>query len=174
MKRSFVNKIGFTLMEVLITVSVVAVITAFAIPQFTKSMDRSEERKLLLDMTTIQSAQAVYKARYGDYWPPVDLGGPLPVSVSDITELNTALGLNIVQGSKEAYTCMRPAFDPATYICTSMYITTPSQVRSGGRGGPTTIPARGWGFNIGPGPVEVGVNPSCRAGRGGCPTVVNH
>jgi len=92
-------KNAFTLIEMLVVVTVIGIITAFAIPSYRKALDRAEERQVRLNLQLIAGAQEAYKARYDEYWPPVGVGN------QGLAALNSALKLSIVQDPKFVFTC---------------------------------------------------------------------
>jgi prepilin-type N-terminal cleavage/methylation domain-containing protein len=94
----FWERYAFTLIELMVVVVILGIIAAFAIPNYSKAMERSHEKQILLNMQAIASAQVAYKARYGFYWPY-----PLSGNVG-IAQLNPALQLNIVPGN-DIYGC---------------------------------------------------------------------
>jgi type IV pilus assembly protein PilA len=62
------NKKGFTLAELLIVVAIIAVLTAIAIPVFSKQLEKSREAT---DVANVRSAYATLMASYlqaGDGW----------------------------------------------------------------------------------------------------------
>ena len=81
------NKAGFTLIEIIVVVTVIGIITAFALPQFTKSMEKERARRVNLNLTIIHSSLEIWEANAGSY----------PASgTQDLTYLNTNLNLNII------------------------------------------------------------------------------
>ena len=81
------NKAGFTLIEIIVVVTVIGIITAFALPQFTKSMEKERARRVNLNLTIIHSSLEIWEANAGSY----------PASgAQDLAYLNTNLNLNII------------------------------------------------------------------------------
>ncbi len=56
-------KKGFTLAELLITVVILSVLTAVAIPNFTASINRANARQAIAHLRAIRSAEKMYAAR---------------------------------------------------------------------------------------------------------------
>lgn len=58
---------GFTLIEIVITAVVIAILSVIMIPQYTKFVEkgRAEEGKLMLK--SIRAAEKIYRADYGTY-----------------------------------------------------------------------------------------------------------
>ena len=78
---------AFTLTELIITVVIISMIAAFAIPNYQKAVRKTYERNAILYLTTIHGANEIYKARSGEYVSatPLDLAG-----------INNALSINII------------------------------------------------------------------------------
>ena len=82
-------------MELIVVVVIIGVIAGFAIPSYQRAVDKAEERRMALNMFTIQQAMEIRYAKTGDYitedWPDTDT-------------VNAKLGIHI--------------FDPdTTYLC---------------------------------------------------------
>jgi type IV pilus assembly protein PilE len=65
---------GFTLVELLIVVIVVAILATFAIPQYLKAVERAKEGKAKHAMSLIASGQKMYRAE-NDAYTAVAAGG---------------------------------------------------------------------------------------------------
>lgn len=112
------NTKGFTLVELMVILIIVGAITALAIPQFTRSITISRERRALNNLHLIHSAEITYQKNNNVYWPP---GG----AVQNLAAINTNLFLNVLADG-DTYTCRfkpppgsgydcRAAFDNAAY-----------------------------------------------------------
>ena len=64
---------GFTLIEVLITLTIIAILMSFVAPYVLNRPDQARELKLRYDFEAIESALALYKLDKGRY-PAQDLG----------------------------------------------------------------------------------------------------
>lgn len=98
-------------MELMIVVSILGVIAAFAIPNYTKSVERSHRRDAETQLTTIWSANQIYRAQNGNYWPN-DAAG------RGIADINNDLGLGIIPNGMTyscagAFTCTAARQPPA-------------------------------------------------------------
>jgi type II secretion system protein G len=73
MKRNF----GFSLVELLITVAIITILMAIAIPAYTNFVAKGRDSKRRSDLKTLQSALTQYRADQGSY--PISLipGQPL-------------------------------------------------------------------------------------------------
>lgn|SRR3989338_2438840 len=89
-------KKAFTIMEVMTVVIIVGVIAVFAIPNFSKTMEKSYEQDALTQLTAIHAAQDIYRAQTGAYWSPG--------VTYDVTAINSNLGLSIMENGMQ-YTC---------------------------------------------------------------------
>ena len=63
------KKRGFTLVEVLIVVVIMAVLAATVLPQFTNSADQAKEATALYNLNSLRSQIAIYKAHHGGLTP---------------------------------------------------------------------------------------------------------
>ncbi len=58
---------GFTLVELMITVSVIAILMAFSIPIITNAKMMTNEGSAVSSIRTLTSANTTYRTRYGSY-----------------------------------------------------------------------------------------------------------
>lgn len=65
------RKSGFTLLELLVTATIMAVLTAIAITSYSSINKRSRDTKRRSDIEQIRSALEMYRAGNG-YYPPVE------------------------------------------------------------------------------------------------------
>ena len=73
-KSSFGNTLtGFTLIEVLITLTIIAILMSFVAPYVLNRPDQARDLKLKFDFEAIESALALYKLDNGKY-PTQELG----------------------------------------------------------------------------------------------------
>jgi len=80
------NGKGFTLTELMIVVVLIGVIAAFAIPEYGKSVRKSQERNTIMELLSLHSANQVYEARSGDFLTGTNL---------NLTQINTGLSINL-------------------------------------------------------------------------------
>jgi type IV pilus assembly protein PilE len=98
-------KKAFTLMEMMVVVTIVGIIAGFAIPNYATSVERSYRRDAENNLRLISAAQRLYAARNNDlYW-----------GAGNLTVINSNLGLNIISNGI-TYNC---AGGGATYTCTA-------------------------------------------------------
>ena len=81
------NKTGFTLIEIIIVVAIIGIITAFALPKFTKSMEKERARRVRSNLIMIHSTLKIWEASAESY--PAN-------GAQDLNYLNTTLTLNIL------------------------------------------------------------------------------
>lgn len=89
------NQLGFTLIELMLVSLIVGLIIGFALPNYEKAMERSEERTIANNLQMIREGLRMYKARYG--------ANPT-TKLNDINEINETFGLQIAD-SNATYTC---------------------------------------------------------------------
>ena len=71
MKKVF--KKGFTLLEILVVLSIIGIILSFVVPNVINRPDEARRAKVLNDINVIESALNLYKLDNGDY-PAQELG----------------------------------------------------------------------------------------------------
>ncbi len=85
---------AFTLVELMVVVVILGVVAGFAIPNYTKSVERSHRKDAESNLKMVHAAQQMYAARNDDsYW-----------SGGNLAAINSTLQLNIVANGK-TYTC---------------------------------------------------------------------
>jgi len=121
MNKKF-NLQAFTLMELIAVVIIVAVVAAFAVPNYTKTVERAHLKDALVLLTAIHSAQQIRFSEQAKYWPDT-------ATTVDLTSINTNLKLNIIaQGM--TYTCTGNALG-TTFTCDAVRSSTsPYTVRA--------------------------------------------
>jgi prepilin-type N-terminal cleavage/methylation domain-containing protein len=103
--RSPLNK-AFTLIELMVVVVILGVVAGFAIPNYTKSVERSHRKDAESNLRMIHAAQQMYAARNNDaYWTGGNVG-----------TINSNLQLHIVPNGK-TYSCTGGG---ATFSCTAV------------------------------------------------------
>ena len=107
------NDKGFTLMEIMAVVIIVGILSSFAIPNYTRAIERAHRRDATANLTSIHSANQIFRSERGEFWPTV--GGP-----QDLTAINTGLRLAIISNGM-TYQCQRFAVGvpPGQYTCTA-------------------------------------------------------
>lgn len=99
---------AFTIMEILIVVIIIGVIAAFAIPNYGKSVAQSRLQDAILQLSAIRTANQVYYARTGSYWPPS--------GTENVAAINSNLSLNIIENG-QTYSCTGTG---ATFSCSAV------------------------------------------------------
>lgn len=97
---------GFTLIELMIVVAIIAIIAAIAIPNLIRSRIQSNESAAISNLKTILGAQIAYNAARGQYADSFDL----------LTQESTAGGPPFLEGDwtgvKQGYVYTLAADDP--------------------------------------------------------------
>lgn len=65
--RRFLSLTGFTLLELMVVVIIIGILAAFAIPQYTKTVERSHQSEAITNLGIIRGAQLRYFAEYDTY-----------------------------------------------------------------------------------------------------------
>ena len=67
LKKYPIVKNGFSLLEMLIVVSIVLVLATIAVPKFSSAGDKARDAKIHTDMRTISNAASLYKFEQGSF-----------------------------------------------------------------------------------------------------------
>ncbi|MBI2599682.1 prepilin-type N-terminal cleavage/methylation domain-containing protein [Candidatus Daviesbacteria bacterium] len=104
------KKSGFTLVELLITITIIAVLTTVGAVAYTSFFKNSRDSKRLSDLKLIQSALETY---YADqlYYPSSDSITPVPVPTPPGIALTNATGTSISPTNPKTYLSSVPT-DP--------------------------------------------------------------
>lgn len=70
----FKNKQGFTLVELVVVIAIIGIIAGIAIPMYTDATATARGAAIIADMRTIQSAQTMHLAKYGQQPVPSGTG----------------------------------------------------------------------------------------------------
>jgi type II secretory pathway pseudopilin PulG len=92
------NKTSFTIMEIMVTIVILALITAFAVPQYQKATQKARERDAAVQLISIHAANVLYESQTGSY---------LPAAGGGLNDMNTGLGLRIMANGL-IYNYVRP------------------------------------------------------------------
>jgi type IV pilus assembly protein PilA len=98
------NRSGFSLIELLLVVTVILIISAIAVPNFIRSRQRANEASAVATIRVINSAAVTYSLTYPDLGYPASmttLGGPNPCTASSTQAC--LLDDLLAQGAKGGY-----------------------------------------------------------------------
>ncbi len=102
------NRKAFTLLEIMVVIIIIGAIAGFAIPNYTKTIERAHLRDAMMQLETIHAANNLYRSRTGSYWP-------VPVGAVDLAAINNNLGINII-GNGMDYFC-NGVGDGSAFLC---------------------------------------------------------
>ncbi len=91
-----INSKGFTLIEVTVTVAIIAILSAGILFGITEAGQKSRDSKRVADLRTLQSAIELYKLKYGRY--PEGCRGPNQWSGQAGTNYACAIGSQYITG----------------------------------------------------------------------------
>ena len=134
---------GFTLMELMIVVVLIAIIAGFAMPSYIKSLRKAHERDAVLQLSALHAANLIYKAGAGTFLVGDNL---------NTKAINQALGINIVENEM-------------TYRYSSNGVTFNATGTSSDNDNPFTV-------LVDERPLDKDVNPCCdSSGNNRCPSL---
>jgi prepilin-type N-terminal cleavage/methylation domain-containing protein len=99
---------AFTLTEIIVVVIILGIIATLGVRYYINTMEHAHQRDAIVNLTAIHSANQVYRARNGQYWPPASNQG--------VNAINTALKLNIIEDGM-TYTCNTGGTPGQTFAC---------------------------------------------------------
>ena len=85
---------GFTLVEIMITVVLIGVIAAFAIPNYSKMTAKAHERDAINQLSILHAACQLYKASNGNYFP---------TNLTTTETINSNFNINIISADGTSY-----------------------------------------------------------------------
>lgn len=132
---------AFTLLEILVVITLVSIIAAFSIPNFTKSMEKSYESEAVAQLKILHSANRRYYAENDTFYAS---------SANTIALINTNFSVNLSSDGNLTYTY--------TYTSNTNWIFTAAYK--------TDV----WSLLITNDPVDSS-NPCCDADVGECPSL---
>ncbi len=109
------NSKAMTLMEILIVVVLIGIIASFALASYRKMIFKANERDAVLNLTVIQGANKIYRAKNSSYW---DTAGS---SETDLNVINGTLGTNIVSNNPAYSYQSNISVDPNTFTASAIY-----------------------------------------------------
>jgi prepilin-type N-terminal cleavage/methylation domain-containing protein len=141
------NNTGFTLIEMVVVVTVLGVIASIAIPSYSKSLRKGHEQDAMMQLTSIHAALKQYRVQTNEY--------PDTSSVSkDLAYINSTLGVNLFANGKTfSYTS-----DGTTFVAQMVW-------DEAGTNNDFTVSVNQFTINAGPS----NTNPCC--GAGNCPSL---
>jgi prepilin-type N-terminal cleavage/methylation domain-containing protein len=88
---------AFSLMELMVVVTIAGIVAAFGIPNYQKSVNNSIAKDAVNNLKLIGAAQELYFARNGAVYPSA--------GTVDVFQINTNLHLSILQQQGITYSC---------------------------------------------------------------------
>lgn len=100
---------GFTLIEVMIVITLLGIIAGFAIPNYQNSIRKSHERDAISQLTLIKAANDIYRSQSPDssngftkqYLQTADLTNQTGYTDAHLADVNDELDLNILGNGLE-------------------------------------------------------------------------
>ena len=137
------RRAGFTLIEVLIVVIIMAVLAATIIPQFSTSTKDAKMSNLKFNLHTIRSQLEMYKEHHLGTYPPAAAGTDFANQMTQKTDQNTTIDVN---GAYGPYIEGSIPVNPFNNSATVAIVTgdTPPAGVTGSDDGWQYNPAQGW------------------------------
>jgi len=96
--RNVKRRKGFTLIELMIVISIIGVLAAIAIPNFRQARQKSNQRACYANQKTILGALEMYNLDYGSDF-----------TIGDLSQLTTLAELKYLQGTPSDPGCKDPS-----------------------------------------------------------------
>ena len=109
---------GFTLIKLLIVISIILVILAIAVPKMNKQMQGAREMAVIREIGSIHQAETQYYSQFGKYATNLTQLGP-PVSGADGPEAANIIPKVLADGKKNGFTYALVA-TPSGYAITAV------------------------------------------------------
>jgi len=109
MRKFITTNQSFTLMEIITVVVIIGVMAAFAIPNYTASIERAHQRDATNNLIAVHAVNSIFRTENGDTWPA---GGVW----EDLAAINSNLRLSIIANGME-YRCRKPGLLIGQYTC---------------------------------------------------------
>lgn len=93
---------GFSLIELLIVISIILIIAAIAVPKMNKSLMLAREQAAIRQIATIHQAETEYYSQYGQYAATLAQLGP-PASGADGPAAANIIPKNLADGKNSGY-----------------------------------------------------------------------
>lgn len=108
-EKNVSNKKGFTLVEILVTVVILAALAAIVIPGFSKSITKAEVNQAVAYLRTIRTAEKMYYAKWGEY------------ACAGATDCDTTTKIKTILGAETAakHYAFSVTATPTTYTATA-------------------------------------------------------
>ena len=112
MKRA-ISKRGFTLIEVLVVISIIAILSAILFASFGSAREDARNKALRSELKEVQLALELYRSQNGEYPPTADqsIGNPCTSSGGGVDSANTqGCGSNAIIGDPSTGEVIVPEF----------------------------------------------------------------
>ncbi|SHF42972.1 type II secretion system protein G [Caldanaerobius fijiensis DSM 17918] len=87
LKKRIKSKRGFTLVELLVVVAIIAILAAVLVPRFLTYTDRAREARAMADINAIRTVITAYMADEGNGQPPINSNDPtIPNSIAAVLQ----------------------------------------------------------------------------------------
>ena len=119
MRKIFFFKTGFTLVEIMVVIIIIGVLATIAIPNYSKTVDRSRLQDAMQQLTTLHAANMIYRAQSGTGYLAATYSGSTAVR-----DINENLGINIIaNGFAYSYTGTATSFTATANLGTAYTVT---------------------------------------------------
>ncbi len=125
---------GFTLIEVMLVITIMTIVTSFALLKYNKAVLNNQRRIAAINLKSIYLADRVFFAKYGHHFNTGGFSSYTLNNPDPTLNINKKLGLNIqplgtsapVEGQFNDIACPPQGLFPTKYTCTASFKDSPS------------------------------------------------
>jgi len=153
MTKARQNKRGFTLIEMLLVIVIIAILVALLFPAIKQALIKAETAKAKTTVLSIATAFKAFNSQYG-YWPKGASCSPQPMTTTILNDTDNPLGITFLDYSQKdinsSLQILDPWKQPYQFSCDMNYNNNSAITNCAGTGGSGTIKGGVAVWSIGP------------------------